>query len=63
MLIDLFIYLLTNDSFPPFYCHKYKLVKKISEIQTKTEIDLYLLTRNKCFDYVSKLITILYHSK
>ena len=57
MFIDLFIYLLTNNSFPPFYRHKYKykLVKKISEIQTKTEIDLYLLARNKCFDLINFL--------
>ena len=56
---------ITYDSYPPFFPHKnkYKLVQYISEIQIKTEIDLYLLTRNKCFDYVSKLITILYHSK
>jgi hypothetical protein len=57
MFINLFIYLTTNDSFPPFYFHryKYKLVKKISEIQTKTEIDLYLFARNKCFNLINYL--------
>ena len=55
MFIDLFIYLRTDNSFPPFYPHKnkYKLVKHISDIQIKTEIDLYLLARDKCFDLIN----------
>jgi hypothetical protein len=54
MFIDLFIYLRTENSFPPFYHHKnkYKLVKHISDIQIKTEIDLYLLARDKCFNLI-----------
>lgn len=46
---------ITYDSFPPFYPHKnkYKLVQYISEIQIKTEIDLYLLARDKCFDLIN----------
>jgi hypothetical protein len=46
---------ITYDSFPPFYPHKYKykLVQQISEIQIKTEIDLYLLARDKCFDLIN----------
>ena len=55
MFIDLFIDLETNDSYPPFYPHKYKLVKRISEIQIKTEIDLYLLARDKCFNLIDFL--------
>jgi hypothetical protein len=46
---------ITYDSFHPFYAHKYKykLVQQISEIQIKTEIDLYLLARDKCFDLIN----------
>jgi len=44
---------ITYDSFHPFYANKYKLVQQISEIQIKTEIDLYLLARDKCFDLIN----------
>lgn len=46
---------ITYDSYPPFFPHKnkYKLVQYISEIQIKTEIDLYLLARDKCFDLIN----------
>jgi hypothetical protein len=57
MFIDLFLYLKTDNSFPPFYYHKYKykLVEQISEIQIKTEIDIYLLARDKCFNLIDFL--------
>lgn len=44
-----------NYSYPPYNHNKniYKLVKQISEIQTKAEIDLYLIAREKCFDLIN----------
>jgi len=44
----------TEYSYSPYNPNKnkYKLVKQISEIQTKAEIDLYLLARKKCFDLI-----------
>ena len=44
----------TKYSYPPYNHNKnrYKLVKQISEIQTKAEIDLYLIARKKCFDLI-----------
>jgi hypothetical protein len=60
MFIDLFIYLRTYDSFPPFHPHKYKLVQYKSEIQIKIEIDLYLLARDKCFNLINFLNNDIY---
>jgi hypothetical protein len=59
MNLDIFICqsLKTYDSYPPYNLkkNKYKLVKQISEIKTKAEIDLYLLARNKCFNLIDFL--------
>jgi len=59
MNLDIIIYLSlkTDDSYSPYNPkkNKYKLVKQISEIQIKAEIDLYLLAREKCFNLIDFL--------
>jgi hypothetical protein len=57
MIFDMFICLKTFDSYPPYNPNKnkYKLVKQITDFKIKTEIDLFLLARNICFNLINFL--------